>query len=106
MYVPRAMYSFRMSFWTVPPSRALGTPWASPTATRSAVRMGAVALMVIETVRVQWDLPEQGLHVGPGGDRDPTPSDLALGPGVVRVVPDLRRQVERHRQAGLPAGQQ
>jgi hypothetical protein len=33
MYVPRATYSFRMSFWTVPRSSVLGTPCSSATAT-------------------------------------------------------------------------
>ena len=32
MYVPRAMYSFRMSFCTVPPSFSAGTPCFFPTA--------------------------------------------------------------------------
>ena len=31
MYVPRAMYSLRMSFWIVPPSRSPGTPCSSAT---------------------------------------------------------------------------
>ena len=50
MYVPRAMYSLRMSFWTVPPSRSRGMPRRSATATTMAIRMGAVALMVMEVV--------------------------------------------------------
>ena len=33
MYVPRAMYSLRMSFWVVPAIRSRGTPWASAAAT-------------------------------------------------------------------------
>ena len=33
MYVPRAMYSLRMSFWVVPAIAARGTPWASAAAT-------------------------------------------------------------------------
>jgi hypothetical protein len=31
MKFPRAMYSFRMSFWTVPRSLSGGTPCSSPT---------------------------------------------------------------------------
>ena len=31
MYVPRAAYSFSMSFWTVPPSSAAATPCSSAT---------------------------------------------------------------------------
>ena len=33
MYVPRAMYSLRMSFWVVPLMRSRGTPCASAAAT-------------------------------------------------------------------------
>ena len=33
MYVPRAMYSLRMSFWMVPESLARGMPCSSATAT-------------------------------------------------------------------------
>ena len=32
MYVPRAMYSLRMSFWIVPASLSRGTPRSSATA--------------------------------------------------------------------------
>ena len=48
MYVPRATYSFRTSFCTVPASRRGSTPWRLPAATYSASRMMAVALIVIE----------------------------------------------------------
>ena len=50
MYVPRAMYSLRMSFWVVPEIAARSTPWASAAATYSASRIGAVALIVIEVL--------------------------------------------------------
>ena len=50
MYVPRAMYSLRMSFWVVPAIVERGTPRASAAATYSASRIGAVALMVIEVL--------------------------------------------------------
>ena len=50
MYVPRAMYSFRMSFWVVPAIRSRGTPWASAAATYRASRMGAVELIVIDVL--------------------------------------------------------
>ena len=43
---------------------------------------------------------EDRLHVGERVDRDADPPDLLLDVGVVRVVADLRRQVERHREAG------
>ena len=50
MYVPRAMYSLRMSFWVVPPIRASGTCCRFARATYMASRIAAVALIVIETV--------------------------------------------------------
>ena len=50
MYVPRAMYSLRMSFWVVPLMAGRDTPWASAAATYRASRIGAVALMVIEVL--------------------------------------------------------
>ncbi len=46
--MPRAMYSFRMSFCTVPPSRRGSAPWRLAAATYRASKMAAVALMVIE----------------------------------------------------------
>jgi hypothetical protein len=50
MYVPRAMYSLRMSFCVVPLMRARSSPWASAAATYSASRIGAVALIVIDVL--------------------------------------------------------
>ena len=47
MYVDRAMYSFRISFWTVPRSSARGTPCSSATAMYNARRIAAVALIVM-----------------------------------------------------------
>src|SRR2546430_11473067 len=47
MYVERAMYSFRMSFWTVPRSPPRRTLRPSATATYRASRIGAVALIVM-----------------------------------------------------------
>ena len=49
---------------------------------------------------------EEHLHVGDRVDRDTRPADLALGERVVRVVAELRRQVERDREARLPALEQ
>jgi hypothetical protein len=50
MYSFWAMYSFRMSFWSVPPSRARGTPRRSATAMYMASITAAGELMVIEVV--------------------------------------------------------
>src|SRR2546425_5511889 len=46
MYVDRATYSFRMSFWTVPRSDGRAMPRASPVATYRASRIAAVAWIV------------------------------------------------------------
>jgi hypothetical protein len=57
MYVPRAMYSFRMSFCVVPPMRASATPCFFATATYIARRIAAVALIVIEVVTLSSGIP-------------------------------------------------
>ena len=57
MYVPRAMYSFRMSFWVVPPTRSSGTPCFFASATYIARRIGAVALMVMDVVTSPSGIP-------------------------------------------------
>ena len=60
MYVPRAAYSLRMSFWTVPPIRSAATPCSSATSSYSSSRIAAVALIVIEVDDlVQRDAVEQ-----------------------------------------------
>ena len=51
---------------------------------------------------VERDPVEQDLHVGERVDRDAGAADLALGPRVVRVEPELGRQVEGDREPGLP----
>ena len=50
MYVPRAMYSFNMSFWIVPPTFANGTPCFFATAKYKHSSVEAVAFIVIEVV--------------------------------------------------------
>jgi hypothetical protein len=58
--------------------------------------MGAVALIVIEVVMlVELDAVEEALHVLQRVDRDAHFPDLPLGHRVVRVVADLRGEVER-----------
>ncbi len=47
------------------------------------------------------DPVEEELHVHDRVDRDPGPPHLAHGARVVRVVAELRREVERDREAGL-----
>ena len=53
------MYSFSMSFWSVPPSFARGTPCFSPTATYIASAITAVALMVIDVVTSPSGMPSK-----------------------------------------------
>ena len=52
MYVPRAMYSLRMSFCTVPRSWVESTPWRLPTAMyiASSTAAGALMVMLVETL--------------------------------------------------------
>src|SRR5260370_36480780 len=50
MYSFCAMYSFRISFWSVPETLDQSTPCFSATAKYMAHRIGAGELMVIETV--------------------------------------------------------
>src|SRR5512139_3357188 len=47
MYVPRAIYSLRISFWIVPRSFLISAPWRLATAMYIASRMDAGALMVM-----------------------------------------------------------
>ena len=50
MYVPRAMYSLRRSFWIVPLIADAGTPCSSATSSYSSSRIAAVELIVIDVV--------------------------------------------------------
>ena len=59
MYVPRAMYSLRMSFCVVPPIRSALIPCRFPTATYMASRIVAVALMVIDVVTSPRGMPSK-----------------------------------------------
>ncbi len=52
-----AWYSFRMSFWSVPPSRARSTPEPSAVATYMASSTAAGELMVIDVVTAPRSMP-------------------------------------------------
>jgi hypothetical protein len=52
-----AWYSFRMSFWSVPPIRARSTPAFSALATYIERSTAAGALMVIEVVTAPRSIP-------------------------------------------------
>src|SRR3990170_4975379 len=101
MYVERAMYSLRMSFCTVPRRSRRAAPWPPATATYSARRIDAVALIVMLV------LPRAcgGGAAGRGGGAPappprgggapaapPPPPPRAGDNVVVRVVPHLRRE--------------
>ena len=55
---------------------------------------------------VERDAVEEQLHVGDRVDRDAGAPDLAERARIVGVVAELRRQVERDREARLPALEQ
>ncbi len=52
---------------------------------------------------VERDAVEQDLHVLDGVDRDAGLADIADDARMVAVIAAMRRQIERHRQAHLPA---
>src|SRR4029453_6223466 len=54
----------------------------------------------------QRDSVEKELHVRDRVDRDAGPPHLPYGTLVVRVVAELRREVERHREPGLASLEQ
>ena len=101
MYVPRATYSLRMSFCTVPDRARSGTPCRRATATYSASRMIAVALMVIDVDTRSSGMPSNSSAMSSRlSIATPTRPTSPCGQRVVRVVAHLRRQVEGDAQAG------
>ena len=102
-----AMYSFRMSFWSVPPSLARAMPRFSAAAMYIAQNHGGRAVDGHGgRDLVQRDAVEEDLHVGQGGDRYAALAELAHGLGRVGVVAVKRRHIEGDRKAGLPLAQQ
>ena len=57
MYVPRAAYSLRMSFWIVPPSVSAAMPLRSAASSYSSRSTDAGALIVIEVVTSSCGMP-------------------------------------------------
>ena len=57
IHIPRAMYSFSTSFWTVPRSCSIGTPCFSAAAIYMAMMMAAVALMVKDVLTFAIGMP-------------------------------------------------
>src|ERR1039458_6668276 len=74
MYSFCAMYSFRMSFCSVPESRAHGTPCCSATARYMAHNTEAGELMVMETETSPSGIPRKRISISSseemGGDGD------------------------------------
>ena len=101
MKFPRAAYSLRMSFWTVPRSdvRRHALLLADELVQQHQDRGGRVDRHRRRDL-VERDLVERRAHVVDRVDRDARASHLAEAERVVRVAPELRGQVERHRQPG------
>jgi len=101
-YVPRAMYSLRMSFCTVPERDSHATPCRRATASTIASNVQAVALIVMET-ETRWSgIPASSVSMSPRVSYGHTDlAYLAESHRIVRVVTDLSREIERDRQPGL-----
>ena len=61
MYVPRAMYSLRMSFWIVPAARRAAMPRSSATTMYIASSVDAVALIVIDVDTLSSGIPSSSV---------------------------------------------
>src|SRR5664279_5398131 len=61
MYSFWAMYSLRMSFWSVPPTFDHGVPCFSATARYIARAMGAVELIVMDVVTEPRSIPSKSV---------------------------------------------
>ena len=92
-----------MSFWTVPRELVAGDALAlgHELVQQEEQRRGRVDRHRRRDL-AERDPVEEQLHVRERVDRDAGPPHLALGARVVGVVAELRRQVERDREAGLP----
>ncbi len=102
-----AMYSLRMSFWIVPCSCSIGHPLLLRGGHVEAEddRRGAVDGHRGGDL-VERNPVEERLHVRQRRDGHAALADLPLRARVVAVVPHQRREVEGHREAGLPAREQ
>ena len=94
-----AWYSFRMSFWSVPPRRARSTPDRSGgrDVHREHDRGGRVDRHRRRD-RAEVDARVEVLDVGERVDRDAALADLAERERIVGVAPHQRREVERGRE--------
>ena len=107
MNVPRALYSFSGSFWSI--TRIARARRPAPRAQRARTREDRP-----DRVRRRPNLPdpverqpvEQGEQVVDRVERHPHPADFPVGERMVGVEPHLRRQIERDREAGLAGFEQ
>ena len=102
MYVPRAMYSLRMSFWMVPDSRS--APDAALLGNHDVHRQEGGGRGIDRhrrRHRLERESVEQDMHVVDGIDGDPDTPDLTESPRRIGVDPHLRRQVEGDAEARL-----
>ena len=107
MYSFCAWYSFRMSFWSVPPSARLGTPGLGGGGDVHGEEDGGRRIdRHRRGDRPQVDAGEEVLGVGQGVDGHAAAADLSLAVGVVGVAAHEGGQVEGHRQAPAARPQQ
>ena len=103
MNVPRARYSLRMSFCTVPDSLARSMPCRSAIATYMARRMIAVELIVIDVETRSSGMPSNSSAMSSSESiATPTRPTSPAASAMVRVVAHLCWQVERDAQSGHP----
>ena len=99
MYSFWAWYSFRMSFWSVPPRRPRAAPGCSAARHVHGEEDGRRRVdRHRRRHRPQVDPGEEVLRVGQRVDGHAAPSYLALGERIVGVTAHERGKVERHRQ--------
>ena len=94
MNVPRAAYSFRMSFWIVPPSFDGAAPRSSATISYIRSNRPAGALIVIEVVTAPGRSPRTGGAYRRALRSGRRPSHFAKGAWVIGVETQLRRQIK------------
>jgi hypothetical protein len=68
IYVPRAMYSLRISFWIVPRSLFISTPCSRATAMYIASRIEAGALIVIEVETLPSGISWNSMRISSNDD--------------------------------------
>ena len=106
MYSFCAMYSFRMSFCSVPDSRDQSTPCFSATAKYMAHMIDAGELMVIETVTSPRGMPSNRVSISASEKSPRRTCPLRPAPWDIGIEAHQRRQVEGHRQTRLALLQQ